>query len=141
MKEEAGRIFFELNIELKDSFREGFRVFAPDKGHTERLNTNCPRNNQGPVWLTTIYTDGSYIGNGMVQAIAGAELWYRYKDQRNEALRLSAYLNQTNNTGEALAILRVVQKAPSEDFLKITSNSKLIIDSMTTHLYKHKDNS
>lgn len=139
LSDETGGLLFNPDIELKGSFKDGFRVFVPDKGQVMIDHVDYSRRSQGPIQLTTVYTDGSCIGNGTVQAVAGAGLWYGNEDQRNEAIRLPAHLMQTNNTGEALAILRAMQTTPSENALKVISDSQIMIDSMTTYLEKNEN--
>lgn len=72
----------------------------------------------------TVYTDGLYLHNGLVDAKARARLWFRREDACNKAIKLPEGLPQFNNTGKVLAILCTIMIAPKDEPLKILSDSK-----------------
>ncbi len=84
--------------------------------------------NDEPAPEITVYTDGSCTDNGSMEAKAGAGIWYGLNDPRNRAIRLPENLEQSNNTGELIAILAAIQDVPSEANLKINTDSQYAID-------------
>ena len=84
---------------------------------------------------TVVYTDGSCINNGTAEAKAGSGIWFGYEDPRNTAVRVPGE-EQSNQSGELLAILLAVKKAPWNIPLRIRSDSKFAIDGLTKHVQK-----
>lgn len=86
-----------------------------------------------------MYTDGAALQNGDENAQAGSGLWYGQNDPRNAAIRLPDTIEQTNNAGEAVAILEAVRRAPKNSLLRIRSDSQVIIDGLTKNLQTWED--
>lgn len=59
--------------------------------------------------------------------------------KKNLAIRLPSNLPQSNNAGEAVAILVAVQKTLSNCILHIKSNSQIILDTITKNLSERED--
>ncbi|KAG6876024.1 hypothetical protein C0993_006191 [Termitomyces sp. T159_Od127] len=106
-------------------------------GPTEGMEDAQPR--IGPPQWIKAYTDGSCMNNGFEDAKAGAGVWYSENDPRNVTAKVPAHLNQTNNAGEALAILIAAKDTNAEDHLEILSDSKITLDSLTKSLEKWED--
>lgn len=81
----------------------------------------------------TAATDGSCINNGSDEAQAGAGIYVDEGSELNAAIRLPPRLQQTNQTGEIVAILELIHRAPRNFPLHIQSDSKTTIDSLTTN--------
>lgn len=77
--------------------------------------------------------------NGSENARAGSGLWYVNDDPRNVALRLPDSIEQTNNAGEAVAVLEAVRRAPHNALLRIKSDSQVTIDGLTKNLQSWED--
>ncbi|KAG6825175.1 hypothetical protein H0H92_004465 [Tricholoma furcatifolium] len=88
---------------------------------------------------TLAYTDGSCIRNGSMDAIAGAGVWFGEDDEQNIAARLPMTLENSNNAGEAVAVLLAIRKARPEVTLRILTDSKITMDELTILLRKHED--
>ncbi|KAF9455391.1 ribonuclease H-like domain-containing protein, partial [Collybia nuda] len=81
-----------------------------------------------------VFTDGSCIDNGSKDAQAGCGLWYGQNDPRNQAIKLPPSVEQSNNSGEAVAVLVAAQTAPKNAELHIYSDSTFVIDGLTENL-------
>jgi len=79
-----------------------------------------------------VYTDGSCTGNGTGEAKAGSGVWYGTDDPRNTAVRVPG-TEQSNQVGELLAVLHVIKNTPSNQPLRIKSDSRFAIDGLTKH--------
>lgn len=84
--------------------------------------------------------DGSCMNNGYENARAGTGVWFHNDDPQNIAVNMPTHMPQSNNTGEALAILMAVKNMDVNDHLEILSDSKLTIESLTKFLHKREDN-
>ncbi|KNZ80655.1 Ribonuclease H1, partial [Termitomyces sp. J132] len=132
------KLLFDLNIEMKRSLTEGFRVFIK---HTEEVTEDINYNRipeEDPL-LETIYTDGSCIKDDRGQVAAGAGIWFSLNDPRNRAIRLPYYIAQTNNAGETIAILEAARSVPNTQSILLKSDSQITIDNLTSLLTKHED--
>ncbi|KAF8897701.1 ribonuclease H-like protein, partial [Infundibulicybe gibba] len=87
----------------------------------------------------TIYTDGSCINNGDDDAQAGSGIWYAPNDARNRAHRIPKTIDQSNNTGEAAAILIAVQNEREDTNLLIKTDSLLVLEGLTKNLHSWED--
>lgn len=80
-----------------------------------------------------VYTDGSCHNNGTADAQCGSGLWYAEGDERNTSARIGPPLEQTNNTGELVAVLLAIQRHKLDTRLLISSDSQYTIDAVTKH--------
>ncbi|KAF5373348.1 hypothetical protein D9615_007464 [Tricholomella constricta] len=128
---------FDQNYITDMSFAEGIRVFVRKDTQTNEpatQNGDDTDNQEIRVW-----TDGSCIANGDSNAKAGCGLWYGADDDRNQAIKLPPDIEQSNNSGEAAAILVAAQNAPLSATLHIFSDSKFVIDGLTKNLTSWED--
>ncbi|KAF5381283.1 hypothetical protein D9615_008354 [Tricholomella constricta] len=128
-------VTFDPSFREEGTLAEGFRIFVdPDTlTHDRPLRAPLARPLEEDI---IVYTDGSCINNGCEDAKAGSGLWYGPDDARNLSLRLPDTLEQTNNTGEAVAILVAAQKAGPTANLTIRSDSQITIDGLIKNLPK-----
>lgn len=107
-------MLFVKTIHRYMSLKKSFRVFANDKNemtNKERMNRNSQHEAENlrpkiePLQWIRAYTDGFCENNGYENARVEAVIWYGDKDLQNTATKVPLHLKQSNNTGEALAIL------------------------------------
>lgn len=79
---------------------------------------------------TTVYTDGSSLGNGQKGSVAGVGVWFGDMDHRNVSEPLEG-MPQTNNRAELTGILRALQLAPKDRDLEIITDSNYSINCVT----------
>ncbi|KAI0365993.1 ribonuclease H-like protein [Pilatotrama ljubarskyi] len=85
----------------------------------------------GEPWI--VYSDGACRGNGRAGAVAGIGVWWGKDDMRNISERCPG--DQTNNRAELIAIIRVLETAPSDKRpLVIKTDSQYSISSLTNWL-------
>lgn len=130
---------FNPEISTKDSLEKGFRIFTEVSTSQDTGSRDYSRSGASSPNKITMYTNGSCLKNISVEAEAGAGIWFSQDDQRNLAIRLPSDLPQSNNMGEAVAILVAVQTMPSNCILHIKSNSQIILDTITKNLSKRED--
>ena len=82
---------------------------------------------------TDVYTDGSCIRNGLDTARAGCGIWFGPHDIRNASIRVAGP-EQSNQMGELLAVLHAIKNHPLDAAITIRSDSKYVIEGLTTHL-------
>ncbi|KAF8868736.1 hypothetical protein BD779DRAFT_1405156, partial [Infundibulicybe gibba] len=110
----TNQVRFEKDVTTRGNLKEGFRVFTDPivwSTHPATHQDNEP--GQGSH-TNTIYTDGSCINNGDEDARAGGGIWYAPGDARNQAYKLPRTVEQSNNTGEAAAILLAIQNEQTD---------------------------
>jgi len=103
------------------TYLEGFdqTVHCDEKDPTKLAKYQAPEG--------VVYTDGSCFNNGQPNAAAGAGVYFGDSDPRNLAEEVPG--DQTNNRGEAYAILRALQETKGP--LEIRSDSRYSIDCAT----------
>ncbi|KAI0360796.1 ribonuclease H-like protein [Trametes cingulata] len=80
-----------------------------------------------------VYSDGACRGNGRTGAVAGIGVWWGKDDTRNICERCPG--DQTNNRAELIAIIRVLETAPSDKrTLVIKTDSQYSIGCLQTWL-------
>ncbi|KDQ32522.1 hypothetical protein PLEOSDRAFT_1031457 [Pleurotus ostreatus PC15] len=84
-------------------------------------------------------TDGSCRDMNTTEAKAGAGIFLGVNDIRNKALRVPGELPQTNQVGEMFAVLQAARQFPGNETLKILTDSKYVIKSLTTNLKGNED--
>ena len=99
------------------------------------VHTSNPKNSSLDSYID-VYTDGSCLSNGQQGAQAGLGVFYGVNDPRNISERVPGA--QTNNRGELLAPIRVLQGTTGP--VKIHSDSKYVIDGVTKYLAHWKRN-
>ncbi|CZR53792.1 related to ribonuclease H1 [Phialocephala subalpina] len=79
---------------------------------------------------TTVYTDGSSLGNGQKGSAAGVGVYFGDLDPRNVSEPLEG-MPQTNNRAELTGILRALELAPKDRDLEIITDSNYSINCVT----------
>lgn len=117
---------FNKDTKIK-TYKDGFRIFGKKLktndmpvGPTQTINIE--RRHQ--LNTTIVYTDGSCKNNGDQDAKAGAGVWYANNDQRNMTIKIPNNMEQSNNSGELVAILRAIQNTETTDILQIHTDSQ-----------------
>lgn len=132
-KAEKGRVIFDPTVVQDGPLAAAFRVFTNKERDTSELAVRQPR----PFGIISeeveVYTDGSSTQNGMANAVAGSGVWFADNDVRNEGARVP-YDEQTNQAAEIYAIVMAESKVPPFAPLHIVSDSKYVVDGLTTHL-------
>ncbi len=126
-------ITFDPTMTCKEDLAECFRVFT----EPTRL-TDAPARRyraQGPIPRSreiTVYTDGACLKNGKKDARCGSGIWFGPGDQRNQAIRVPGDA-QSNQVGEIAAVIAALNVADPRQPLKIITDSKYVIEGLTTH--------
>ncbi|KAG6815773.1 hypothetical protein H0H93_009054 [Arthromyces matolae] len=81
-----------------------------------------------------VLTNGTCRQSRGMEIQASAEIWYGTLDPRNMSFRVPRTLEQTNTTGEILALLYAAQTTPLDRDLHIKTESKLIVNLLTKNL-------
>jgi ribonuclease HI len=138
-REENGKITFDPSITTKDDISECFRVFT-DPQRSTRHPAQRPQNNgaNNRHEEMTVYTDGSCTDNGKENAKSGGGAWFGQNDPRNKALRVPGE-SHSNQIGELAAVIVALQNTPRFYPLEIVSDSKYVIDGLTSHLREWED--
>ncbi|RDX47934.1 ribonuclease H-like protein, partial [Lentinus brumalis] len=86
-----------------------------------------------------IATDGSCARNGERNARAGAGIFFGENHALNTSVRIPTCLEQSNQTGEAVAALIATTKAPSRTRITQITDSKTTMDSLSRWRQRHED--
>ncbi|KAG6828351.1 hypothetical protein H0H92_008239 [Tricholoma furcatifolium] len=134
---DGGRVF-DPNIHTKEALGKSFRVLTK----APQLPPDAPRT--VPRWshsmeTVDVYTDGSCLDNGTTTAKAGAGVWFGRDDERNTATRLPDTVENTNNTGEAVAVLIAARKAQNDKALRVRTDSLVTLECLTENLQRYED--
>lgn len=103
---------------------------------------NASSSRTGPQRTSTVYCDGSSIGNGRTTARAGWGVFFEDPELHhlNESRRLPGD-KQTNNRAELMALIRAVQLCPNDGRqLLIMTDSKYSMQTVTEWLPKWRQN-
>ncbi|KDQ63180.1 hypothetical protein JAAARDRAFT_88231, partial [Jaapia argillacea MUCL 33604] len=100
-------ILFDPSMTLKEDLSEGFRVFTgrtdPETPPADRLHAPVGRINANHKHLT-IFTDGSCMNNGLMDAYCRSGMWFGKNDARNCAIKVLG-TNHSNQIGELVAVI------------------------------------
>ena len=133
-------ITFDPSVTEKTDLSECFRIFVDKKKIMNIPATRQPR----PRGVTIndeeiiVYTDGSCLNNGKLNARAGGGIWLEEGSQHNRRIRIPGP-NQSNQVGEIAAVVVALEKMPNYTPLIIKTDSKYVIEGLTTHLKKWID--
>lgn len=91
--------------------------------------------------MTPVYVDGSCSYNGSANAVAGIGIWFGEQHPLNTYKTLKG-VRLTNITAETSAAIEACKICLRHDIteVKIYTDSKYLIECMTKHLYKWKNN-
>ncbi|OJT15040.1 Ribonuclease H1, partial [Trametes pubescens] len=132
------RIIFDPSITEDMPLASVFRVFTSSAHEKDETAHRPPR----PFGMrgedTEVFTDGCCIMNGTADAVAGSGVWFGAGDERNEGARVP-YEGQSNQTGEIYAVILAGQKVPPFVPLHVVSDSKYVVDGLTTNLRSWED--
>ena len=131
---EEGEEIIKRDIPEED-LGELITIFNEETTHNIADTADLPTSGESPPKTTTVYTDGACNNNGSENAVAGSGVWYGDDDPRNRSARVPL-LRQTNQSAELMAILMAVRDNPPDDNLRIISDSKYAINSLTKHAAK-----
>lgn len=131
-------ITFDPSLRASLPLATSFRVFGEETDLTRPLPRRPPRPFAVQTEETTIYTDGSCRENGATSTTAGSGLWYGRNDDRNAAARVPGR-EVSNQIAELYAVNLAVYRTPPFAPLNIVSDSRYVVDGLTTHLPKWED--
>ncbi|KAI0656861.1 hypothetical protein C8Q70DRAFT_894013, partial [Cubamyces menziesii] len=109
-QEENGRITFDPSVTQGTPLATIFRVFRK-YDQVQQAATRLPRPYQLDNQEIEIFTDGSCLKNGRMDAQAGSGIWVGEGSPQNRAERVP-YENQTNQTGELYAVMLAHKATP-----------------------------
>ena len=129
-----GEITFDPSITCKESLAECFCVFTnPNRNSTHLARRYKHRGPTPRCEEITVYTDGTCMDNGRKNARCGSRIWFVQDELRNRALRIPGDA-QSNQVGEIAAVIAAMEMVPPFQPVKIYTDSKYVIDGLTTHL-------
>jgi len=79
------------------------------------------------------------MNNGKKNAQCGSGVWFGQDDPRNRALRIPGD-TQSNQVGKIAAVIAALETVPPYQPLKIMTDSKYMIEGLTTHLETWENN-
>jgi ribonuclease HI len=127
-------ITFDPSMTSKTNLAECFRVFInPEKISNLLATCNITPPQDRDLPTITVYTDGVCFNNRKQNTICRSGVWFGPDDQRNTALKVPGQ-GQSNQIGEICAVIVAIERAPSYQPMIIASDSKYVIDGLTTHL-------
>jgi ribonuclease HI len=89
-----------------------------------------------------IYTDGSCLGNGTADAVAGIGVYFGPENRYNISNLLPEPFSKTNNSAEIIAVLAAIDVCTAHSFtsVEIRTDSQFLISCLGTHLPVWKQN-
>ena len=134
--EEEERTFDRSNE--TDELKDAITIFGRTMNEPTGISRTAPEREDPNTPETVVYTDGACINNGDENAAAGSGIWYGDNDPRNVSARV-ACKEQSNQTGELIAVLITVKNHPPNEDLRIISDSKYTIDGLTKNVKKWEE--
>lgn len=138
-KQNNGAILFDPTLTTKEDIAECFRTFTDpsniSKTPAKRLQPQATGLRHEEI---NVYTDGACLNNGKANAKCGSGIWFGPNDERNQAIRVPGE-TQSNQVGELAAVIKAVEITPVSWPLKIHTDSKYVINGLTTHLSTWED--
>ena len=133
--EENPGIIFNPSVTVKSNLSDCFRIFVnPSKVmNIPAKRQPPPRGIVIPDEEITVYTDGSCLNNGKVNAQCGSGIWFEEGSEHNRAIRVPGP-DQSNQIGELAAIIIALEIVPNFIPLTIKTDSRYAMDGLTTHL-------
>jgi len=132
-------ITFDPSVMCKENLAECFRIFTnPDRTSNQMAKRHrhpglTPRSRE-----ITIYTDGACMNNGKQNAQCGSRVWFDQGNTRNIALKVPGE-NQSNQIGEIAAVIATITAVAPYQPIRIMTDSKYVIDGLTTNLESWED--
>jgi len=127
-------ILFNPTIISKVNLAECFRIFTDPT----KISNKLARRHQDPRMLArhpqlVVHTDGACYNNGKMNMQSGSGIWYRPDDKKNQVIRVPGE-SQSNQVGELVAVIEAINATPPFQPLEILTDSKYVINGLTTHL-------
>jgi ribonuclease HI/exonuclease III len=133
-KQNNQKVTFDPSFTCKENLAECFRVFVdPTHLSNDTAQRNRTRGRNPTCQECTVYTDGACLNNGKRNAKCGSGIWFGHNNQHNAALRIPGE-SQSNQVGELAAVIAAISKVPNSQPLVIVTDSKYVIEGLTTHL-------
>ena len=133
--ENGDEIIFNPSVTTRNNLSDCFRIFTPNP--TPALPSLRPPCDES-IAAMTMFTDGSCLHNGQHNVICGAGVWVANNYPLNRAIRVPGP-EQSNQTGEIVAIVVALQIALKSADLTIITDSRHAIQSLTQSLEHHED--
>ena len=132
-------ILFDPSITCKDELTECIRIFT-DPNQISNTAAKRPEARETRLRLQerTIYTDGACYNNGKDNARSGSGVWVDHDHEDNKAIKIPGP-EHSNQISEITAVIAAVEATPHFQPLKIITDSKYVIDGLTTHLKTWED--
>jgi len=131
---ENGAILFNPTITTKNNLAKCFRIFIdPTKISNKPAKRYQDPGTNARHPLIEVFTDGACYHNGKLNTRSGSRVWYGPNNKRNLAIRVPGN-SQSNQVGEVVVIIAVVNATPPFQPLAISTDSKYVINGLTTHL-------
>ena len=124
-------ITFNPTVTTGSSLADCFRVFISHP--TPNQPATRPREQVVLSPPLTIYTDGSCVNNGSLEARSGAGTWVDDVHPLNKAIRVPGP-NHSNQIGELAAVLTAARSAPRSADLTIITDSMYVIRALNLSL-------
>ncbi|KAF5344335.1 hypothetical protein D9758_013247 [Tetrapyrgos nigripes] len=142
---------FDPRVTVIGSLSDTFRIFT--EGDVCNDLPDLTPNQELTIQTTTVATDGSCTDNGRKNARAGAGVFFGENDDRNQSIRLPGHLykktgahiiqlplEQSNQTGEVVAVKVAAEIAPLREDLTIETDSKYAQIQLTSKARENEDN-
>jgi ribonuclease HI len=132
-------IAFDPSITTKNDLTECFRIFTdPNTTSKNPGQRGIDPGNALRHQTIKIFTDGACFNNRKIDAQCGSGMWIALNDPSNQAIKVPG-TNQSNQIGELVAIIKAAQNLPTFVPIEINSDSKYVIEGLTTHLANWDD--
>ncbi|KAK0441754.1 uncharacterized protein EV420DRAFT_1278574, partial [Desarmillaria tabescens] len=125
---------FKHELPTSNNIYDTLRIFTTAE---DNLSETC-KTNQTKDNIITVYTDGGCQLNDDINAQAGSGIWFNKDNNMNIACRVPG-LNQSNQTGELYAVEYTACKTSKIHQLKIGTDSKYTINTITNSLSYFED--
>jgi ribonuclease HI len=88
--------------------------------------------------VVEVYTDRVCTNNRKVNAACKSGVWFRPNNEKNKALKIPGEC-QSNQIGELAAVIAAIETTLASWPLKIYTDSRYVINGLTTHLSTWED--
>lgn len=133
----ADLVPFDRRITTKGTLGEVFRIFT--EGTICNQVPTILDAAEDPSAMVTVATDGSCLRNGQTNACAGAGVFLSDDHEMNRVIRLPAWMEQTNQTGEAVATLTASRLDVGGVLMIQEMDSQTVMKSVTTWTRDHEN--
>ncbi|KAL9643106.1 hypothetical protein ABK040_003906 [Willaertia magna] len=128
---------------LDDDDEDNNNNLKKQKQSSSSLINNNEDNNDSIINYKKVYTDGSCLGNGNKNSIAGIGIYFGDNDPLNhyEALEVGDGLLASNQKAEIKAATRALEIIPKDvEYIEILTDSKYVINAMTDWRFSWQEN-